>query len=409
MIKSNRFSKNISAVKMSPIVKISELVKDKAQSFREEHGEDFVFFQRGEIGFSTPEYISGALTRALKEGHTRYPRSGGEPVLKEAIIRKLERVNGAKGIQPENVLVTYGGQEALQLSFKLFEGGKGAGFGPCWSCVLENFVPYNDIEFQMVPLRRDFSVDWRALEAVLKTVDFFYLNSPQNPTGKVFSEAEVYKISDMCKQFGVYLISDEAYERIVYDGKSHFSASAINEPHIISCFTFSKAYAMTGWRVGYVVCRDPKVVQLGRLGDYSQTAGVVTFVQHAAAAALNEVAAEQAAISKMMEVYQWRRDLLFNQLNSIEGLEVKKPEGAFYFFPNFDSMIPKGLDKKHREKYIFELLLSHGVAVVYGSCFGQHFDSHVRISFSATDGKQIMRGVERIKTATGGKAWRASA
>ena len=408
-MKAKHFSKNISAVKMSPIVKISELVREKAVTFKKSHGEDFVFFQRGEIGFPTPEYIGSALSKAVKDGHTRYPKSGGEPVLKEAIVRKLERVNGATGLGPENVLVTYGGQEALQLSFKLFEGGKGAGFGPCWSCVLENFVPYNDIDFQLVPLRRDFSVDWVALEDTLKTVDFFYLNSPQNPTGKVFTEAEVYKISDLCKKYGAYLISDEAYERIVYDGGSHFSSTAIDEPHIISCFTFSKAYAMTGWRVGYVVCRDPKIIQLGRLGDYSQTAGVVTFVQHAAAAALNDTVAEQKAISKMMEIYQWRRDLLFNQLNQLPGINVRKPEGAFYFFPDFSQVIPTGLSPERRSKFIFELLMSHGVAVVYGACFGAHFDTNVRISFSAADGRQIMSGVERIKTAMGGIGWKASA
>ncbi|MEM0999408.1 MAG: aminotransferase class I/II-fold pyridoxal phosphate-dependent enzyme [Bacteroidota bacterium] len=394
-----QFSKNISAVKLSPIVKISELVREKAPGYRASTGQDFIYFQRGEIGFNTPEYIIEAAARALREGHTRYPKSGGEPVLKEAIIGKLARLNDAHGLRPENVFVTYGGQEALQLSFKLFEGGKGAGFSPCWSCVLENFVPYNDIEFTLIPLKSDFSVDWTQLETVLRRVDFFYFNNPQNPTGKVFSEAEVRKIAELCGRHGVYLIADEAYERVTFDGRTHFSAASLEQDFIITCFTFSKAYAMTGWRVGYVVCRDPQIIQLGRLGDYSQTAGVVTFVQHAAAYALNEAEEEARVFSEMMAIYDERRALLIKLLGKLDRITVEKPQGAFYVFPDFSALIPSAMPFEERKTYIFEHLLSHGVAVVYGACFGRHFVNNVRISFSTSNLEQIRTGVARIQLA----------
>lgn len=404
-----KFSKNISAVKLSPIVRISELVREKAPGYQAKTGQDFVYFQRGEIGFSTPSYIVEGAAKALEEGRTRYPKSGGEPVLKQAIVSKLERLNGAKDLSPSNILVTYGGQEALQLSFKLFEGGKGAGFGPCWSCVLENFVPYNDIDYTLVPLKSDFSIDWIALELVLRQVDFFYFNNPQNPTGKVFTEVEVRNLAELCEHTGTYLIADEAYERITYDGRKHFSAAAIAKAHIITCFTFSKAYAMTGWRVGYVVCRDPEIVRLGSLGDYSQTAGVVTFVQHAAAHALNAVEEEARVFEEMMQIYDRRRTLLYQELSQIEEITLEKPQGAFYVFPDFSRLIPASVPESKRQTFIFEHLLAHGVAVVYGSCFGAHFDGHVRISFSASNEEQIRMGVKRIKLAINGLRDRAVA
>lgn len=397
MNKQHSFSKTLSQVRLSPIVKISELVKERSVHFKKMHGEDFVFFQRGEIAFSTPGYIIEAAQAALLGGKTRYPKSGGEPILKEAILKKLERSNGTKGLGPDNVLVTYGGQEALQLAFKLFEGKNGAGFGPCWSCVLENFVPYSDINFELVPLLEDFAVNWEVLGKVMQRISFFYLNNPQNPTGKVFTEMEVRRISALCKANGVYLISDEAYEQITFDGVKHFSALALNQPHIIGCFTFSKAYAMTGWRVGYMVCMDPQVIWLCCLGDYSQTAGVVTFVQHAAAAAIEKTKEEAEALGPMMRAYAERRDLLFTLLSEIEGLELNKPEGAFYFFPSFKKWIPETLKGEARQKFIFERLLEKGVAVVYGSCFGEEFSDHVRISFSGTTPNQIIKGVRRLK------------
>lgn len=396
------FSKSLSSIKLSPIVSISELVRERAGKFREQHGEDFVYFQRGEIAFPTPDFIVEAAGKAITAGKTKYPKSGGEPVLKDAIIKKMERFNGATGLNHDNVLVTYGGQEALQLSFKLFEGKRGAGFGPCWSCVLENFVPYCGIDFQVLPLQEDFSVNWKELEEILKTVDFFYFNNPQNPTGKVFEEWEVRLLVRLCKEHGTYLIADEAYDMITYDGVKFFSALSLEESHVIGCYTLSKAFAMTGWRVGYMVCRDPQLIWLCRLGDYSQTAGVVTFAQYGAAEALANEAASEAALAPMMEAYAKRREHLYKLLKEIPGLKVNRPMGAFYMFPSFSAYIPESLRGKERQKFIFEKLLEKGVAVVYGRCFGEGFDDHVRISFSGTTPEQIELGVKRIRETLAG-------
>lgn len=399
MAPSTTFSKSLATLQLSPIVSISERARQLAPAFIERTGEDFVYFQRGEINFPTPDYITAACAKALAQGLTKYPKSGGETVFKEAIARKMARVNGTQGLQADDVIVTYGGQEALELVFKLFEGQRGAGFAPCWSCVLENFVPFCQIDFEEVPLNADFSVNYDALDKVLQHVAFFYLNTPQNPTGKVFTEVEIRAIADLCEQHGVYLISDEAYERIVYDGIDYFSPMALNKDFIIGCYTLSKTYAMTGWRLGYIVCREPKVAKMLRLGDYSQTAGVVTFLQYAGAEALDNTAAEAAFLTPILKEYEFRRNYLYDELCKIEGLKVNRPQGAFYFFPDFSSFVPAYVPATTRTQYVFQKLMDEGVATVFGLAFGRHFSGSLRLSFSCTDQADIARGIARMKVA----------
>ena len=396
------FSQSLRRIRMSPIISISEDVRARAPEFEQKNGKKFVLFQRGEIDLPTPDYIVEAAKQALNEGHTKYPKSGGEPVLKRAIVDKLERQNGAKGIGPDNVVCTYGGQGALELTFKLFEGKRCAAFAPCWSCVLENFVPYCGTDLVQVPLREDFSIDFSILEQTLAEVDFLYLNTPQNPSGKVYSEADIRKIVSLCERHGVYVISDEAYERIVYDGIRYFSPLACHSPWVIGTYTFSKAYSMTGWRLGYLVTRNPEIARLIRLGDYTQTAGVVTFLQHAAAAAYNNVAAEEAAAQAMLAEFTRRRNALCDGLAQIPGVKVTRPEGALYVFPNFSALIPSDVSAQQRPYYVHELLMGAGIAGVYGPAFGGHFSENIRLSFSATPVSVIDNAVGRMKHVLGG-------
>ena len=235
-------------ISLSPIVAISEEVNKKSA----ETGKDFILFQRGEIGFATPQYIIDAAIAALNQGMTKYPISGGHIKLKNAIIQKLSKFNNIHNLQPENIIVTHGGQEGLQLAFKLFEGQKAVGFAPVWSCVLENFVPYARTDFKQIPLESDFSINYNLLEDEIKDAAFLYLNTPHNPTGKIFSKEEIEKIVDICRKHNTFILSDEAYERITFDGKMHFSPMQLDYENIISVYTFSKTHAMTGWRLGYL-------------------------------------------------------------------------------------------------------------------------------------------------------------
>ena len=381
-------------ISLSPIVAISEEVNRKAS----ETGKEFILFQRGEIGFQTPQYIIDALAEALKQGLTKYPISGGHIKLKNAIIKKLNIFNNINGLDPDNIVVVHGGQEGLQLVFKLFEGQKAVGFAPVWSCVLENFVPYSRTDFIQIPLEKDFSINYKLLEEEITDAAFLYLNSPHNPTGKIFSREEVEKIVEICRRYGTYILSDEAYERITFDGKKHFSPIQSDYENIIGVYTFSKTYAMTGWRLGYLVSRNKKLTNIIKLSDYTQTAGVPTYTQFAGAEALLNSSMEKESVDNFMKEFSIRRDALYEGLKSIDGIKLPvKPEGAFYIFPDFSEFVPKDISLEERKLYVYHKLLEAGVATVYGSCFGNYFQNNLRFSYSTTNLQQIEEGLRRIR------------
>ncbi len=388
----NTFNPALEDIRMSPIVSISEEARVRAVEY-EKTGGRFVFFQRGEIDFPTPKFIVDAAKRGMDDGFTKYPKSGGENFFREAVARRL-KVDHDADIEASHVVATYGGQEGLELSFKLFRSG--AGFSPTWSCALENFVPFARIDFAEVPLNSDFSVDYDRVEDAVRNRDFFYLNNPQNPTGKVFTPEELARIVEICTRHGAFVIADEAYEKIVYDGE-HCSLSKLPQENIITVFTMSKAFSMTGWRIGYAVTRNEKVAKLLRLGNYTQTAGVTTFLQFAAAEALNNVRESRAAISSMVEEFRRRRDTLYEGLKDLPGIRIDRPAGAFYMFPNFTEVIPGDLSGEKRNHYVYDILMKEGIATVYGSCFGHHFTDNVRLSFSATPVPVIRDAVERFQ------------
>jgi len=383
-------------ISLSPIVAISEEVNRKSL----ETGKDFILFQRGEIGFQTPQYIIDALTDALNQGQTKYPTSGGHIKLKKAIIQKLEGFNNVKNLEPDNIVVVHGGQEGLQLVFKLFEGQKAVGFAPVWSCVLENFVPYSRTDLRQIPLEKDFSINYDMLEEEIKDAAFLYLNSPHNPTGKIFSKEEIEKIVEICRKYGTYILSDEAYERITFDGKKHFSPMQLDYENIIAVYTFSKTYAMTGWRLGYLVSRNKRLTNIIKLGDYTQTAGVPTYTQCAGAEALSNSKMEKESVANFMEEFSVRRDALYEGLRSMDGINLSvKPEGAFYIFPDFSEFIPQNINKEESKLYVYHKLLDAGVATVYGSCFGKYFQNNLRFSYSTSNLQQIEEGLNRIRKA----------
>ena len=223
------FNPAMEDIRMSPIVSISEEARTRSKEF-EKSGQPFVFFQRGEIDFPTPAFVVEAAKRGLDLGLTKYPKSGGEDFFKDAVAKRLRPDHDSEGIEPSHIVATYGGQEGLELSFKLFKSG--AGFSPTWSCALENFVPFAQLDFVEVPLNRDFSVDFDRVESAVRGREFFYLNNPQNPTGKVFTESELGRIVDICTRHGVFIIADEAYEKIVYEGRALFVGTrAAGEHH----------------------------------------------------------------------------------------------------------------------------------------------------------------------------------
>ncbi|MCF8265521.1 MAG: pyridoxal phosphate-dependent aminotransferase, partial [Melioribacteraceae bacterium] len=167
--------------------------------------------------------------------------------------------------------------------------------------------------------------------------------------------------------------------------------------NIISAFTLSKTYSMTGWRLGYVVTRNQSISRLFRLGDYTQTAGVTTFLQYAAAEALSNIEESTRSVDSMMKEFTQRRNALCIGLKQIPGIEFDYPHGGFYLFPSFTKLIPEKLSGTARELYIYNKLMEAGIATVYGSSFGNHFADYIRFSFSATKVPVIEEAIERIK------------
>lgn len=387
-----KFFEPLHKIEISPIVRIAEKARTIETEYQNKTGRKFIHLERGELNLSTPKSLTDNIKKSLDDGKTKYPKSGGEISFKEKIAEKVVHKNDIENITKDNIIVTMGGQEALNMSLLLFANKVGAGFSPIWSVAVENFVPYANVKFLEVPLTKDFHIDWDILESTMKKIEFFYLNNPQNPSGKVFSYEELSKIVFLCKKYNVFLISDEAYEDVVYGGRKHISTASVEEAQdyadIISCFTFSKSFAATGIRVGYIVSKNSVVIKLLNAMQYTHTAGVPTFLQY--------------GLSNFMEVdlhhnlheFQQRRDLFYDGLKDIKGMHVVKPEGAFYFYPD----VSEGM-KKYPGRDVLDVLMENGLCVVPGWGFTKydHFLNNIRISFSAITLDDIHIAIERFK------------
>jgi aspartate aminotransferase len=398
---SRPFAANFQAIGLSPIVAISEKIRSLAPEF-EKGGEKFAYLQRGELADPTPDFVVQATQRAVAAGLTRYPKAGGEPWFKAAVIEHLEAEHGITGLGPEHVICTYGGQEGLQLVFGLLAGGRVLSFAPVWSCVLENTFPYTDYTLVTTDLKETggrLEVDWADFEAKLPGVDVLYLNSPHNPTGKVFSREEIIRIDALCRRHGVRIVSDEAYKDFVFDGREHFSPLALGGDHIIGVYTCSKGFASTGFRIGFTVCRDADLIHRLTLGEYTQTAGVVPFIQKAFAEALTDNDARPRWQSALREALQRRRDMICERLEPVFGDTLTRPEGAFYVFPNLAGLVPEPVGGERVSDVIVQRFLDHGIAVVPGTAFGdESYARHVRISFSGVSDEVLEAGLDRMLT-----------
>ncbi len=396
---SREFAKPFQAIGLSPIVAISEQIRSLAPEF-EKSGRPFAFLQRGELADPTPDFVVSATHEALDAGLTRYPKAGGEPWFKEAVIEHLEQEHNISGLLPENVLCTYGGQEGLQLVFGLLAGGTVLSFAPVWSCVLDNTFPYtsfNLVTSELMEVEGRLEVDFEDLERKLQGVDVLYLNTPHNPTGKVFSKQELLRIDKLCRRYEVRIVSDEAYKDFVFDGAQHISPLSFGGDHSIGVYTCSKGFAATGFRIGFVVCRDAALIRRLTLGEYTQTAGVVPFIQKAFAEALTnrvERPEWQAALLAKLEA---RRDLICERLAPVLGEDLYKPEGAFYIFPNLANVVSVPEMESDPSQYILQRFLDHGIAVIPGTAFGdENYAHHVRLSFSGVTDHVLDVSLDRV-------------
>jgi len=384
---TDKFHNTFKDLRLSSIVAISEKIK-----WLEENGRTIIKFQRGDLNIDTPVYVKEAITNALNAGRTHYPRSGGEPSFKEAAV-KYHAESGVN-LDKEDIVCLHGGQEGLQLSFGLFRGKKALGFSPYWPCLTGNIFPYAETDFNTLELEvigGKLTFDPNKLEDKLKKVDLFYHNSPHNPTGKVFTSEELSTINDLAKKHNVEIISDEPYDKIVYDCIKHTSMLEFENEDAIIVLSGSKSFAATGLRFGHTVCRNKDITKLLARANYSQTAGVATPIQDAYATALSNIKEREVWFDELRTELQKRRDILYKELHQIFP-DLTKPEAAFYAFPNCENFIPK--DVVDKDKYLLNLFLGNNVGIIPGGTFGK--PGYMRISFSATSIKETQDGGEKI-------------
>jgi len=328
----------------------------------------------GEPFFETPDAIKEAATRALAANQTHYAPSSGVPALREALVEKLAAKNSIAA-SVEEVLVTVGGMQALYAAFEtvLDPGDHVMVFSPYWTPISDLVIgaQARPLLVPTVSARRHGIRQTLEQFATTKTRAIYY-NTPQNPSGVVFTRAEAQEVSDFAIKRDLIVFSDEAYEDLVYDGE-HVSIASLPgmAERTISCFTFSKTYGMTGWRAGYVVAQEPFMTGMRKVVLYS-TNGVSTPTQYAMIEALKTPEAE---ITTRRKEYRLRRDLLVSGLNHV-GLTCEFPAGAFYAFPNVEK-----IHKISRTAAAILLDQAH-IATIAGSVFGAQGEGHLRFGYA---------------------------
>ena len=381
--KSIHLGKRLDEVGFSDIVQIRNEVLELRAAGKPVHA-----FHGGEPFFETPETIKYAGLKALAENKTRYAPSSGIEPLRAAIVRKLETKNHIDaGL--DDVIVTVGGAHALYVAFQavLDPGDDMLLFAPYWTPI-RDMVILAGARPVMVPTS---TARRNGLTASLEhystpATRAIYYNTPQNPSGVVFSRKEAEEVAAFAKKHNLVVIADEAYEDLVYEG-GHVSIASLPgmAERTITCYTFSKTYAMTGWRAGYAVSKEPFMTGLRKLVLYS-TNGVSTPTQWAA---LEALAVPEDAIAARREQYRQRRDLLVHGLNDL-GLECELPAGAFYAFPSVRKI------HKDSRRVATQFLEQAHVATIPGVVFGAQGEGHVRFSY-AVPPEAIQAGLDALR------------
>ncbi len=389
-------SKRASSIKPSPTLAISA----KAKKLKSE-GVDIINFGIGEPDFDTPQNIKKAAIEAINNGFTKYCPVPGTPELKKAIISKLKSENNLEYL-PEEIIVSCGAKHSL---YNIFQ----AVFDPEDEVIIPSpyWVSYPDMAILAGALpvivstddKTNFKVTAKQIEHVITSkTKALVLNSPSNPTGNTYTLDELKEIADVCIKHNILIISDEIYEKLVYDNFKFYSIAQVNkevQKQTLVVNGVSKAFAMTGWRIGY--CAGPKEIISAMTKIQSQSTSNPTSISlKATTEALNGPKDE---MEKMRQEFEKRRNYIVDKLNSINGIKCVKPNGAFYVFPN----ILKLLGKKYGNKTIntdielCEYLLDNAkIAVVPGSAFG--LPGYIRLSY-ATSMENIIKGIDRLAKA----------
>ncbi|ACV10896.1 aminotransferase class I and II [Halorhabdus utahensis DSM 12940] len=377
------FAERVTRVEPSATIAISNLAAEL-----EADGVDVVDLSVGEPDFDTPENVKNAAKEAMDAGNTGYTPSDGIPELKDAIVEKLH-ADGLTQYESENVLVTPGGKQALYEVFQslIDDGDEVCLLDPAWVSYEAMVKLAGGSLTRVDTAAHGFDLE-PALDDLAATVsddtELLVVNSPGNPHGSVYSDAALEGVRDLAVEHDITVISDEIYKEITYDGREATSLGTLEgmADRTITLNGFSKAYAMTGWRLGYFAGPEELIEQAGKLHSHSVTCAV-NFVQHAGVEALRNT---DETIEEMRAAFEQRRDMLVD-LFAEHGKDVPEPEGAFYMMLPVD-----GDDQDWAEKAVEE---AH-VATVPGSPFGT--PGYVRLSYAASR-ERLREAVERLAEA----------
>ena len=392
-----QLSNLISSVEESRTLAITSLIKKlKAE------GKNVLSFSAGEPDFPTPAFIKEAAIKAINNNFTYYTANEGYPDLIKTIIKKFKEDNGLE-FNPENILVSSGAKHSLfNILLAICNPGDEVIFqSPYWvsypemarlaraeSVIIDAGV---ETEYKILPA---------ALEkAITEKTKVFLFNSPSNPTGTVYSKKEILALAEVLKGKDIFVLTDEIYEKIVFDGEEHFSIGTVDylKDKTITVNGVSKAYSMTGWRIGYA--GGPKeIIKLARNLQSHSTSNAASISQAAAQAALSN---QSPDIDMMVGEFKKRRDFIVSELNKIPGVKCPVPKGAFYVFYDVSSYYGKsvnGLKIKDSTSFCNYILSEQNVGLVPGVAFGN--DNCVRMSYACSQA-QIEDGLGRLHKALG--------
>jgi len=356
-------------------------------------GKDVIGFGAGEPDFDTPSFIKKAAIASIERGETKYTPASGLPALKKSVCRKFKNENGLE-YAPDEVIINCGAKHSLfNVILCLAEQDDEVIIpAPYWVSYPEMVKASGatPIEVKCGP---DFKITPSLLkENITAKTKILILNSPSNPTGALYTKDELKELSSVILENGIYVISDEIYEHLTYEeefyGIAQVSPEMKNRTIVIN--GISKAYSMTGWRIGYAAGDREIIAACGRLQSHS-TSNPATVSQYAAIEALDSPESSRA-IQEMVAEFRKRRDYIYDEISSIDGIKVNRPAGAFYIFPDISSLLRGGISSS--DEFATKLLEEKLVAVVPGEGFGA--PGYIRLSYAASM-DNISKGLSRIK------------
>ncbi len=388
-----RFAKR-TEIPANPIVVIGDRVHEMLA-----RGEKVIMFHAGDVGWDTPQFIKDAAYKALNRGYTHYAPSSGYPEFKTALAEKLAERNGIYVDRSAEIIVTQSATYGIYISIlALLDPGDEM-------LLLDPFYPSYEICVKMaggipvfIPTHEQ--DEWKASSGEIESrvtprTKGIMINFPNNPTGEVPGKEELESIAEIAKKHDLFVISDEAYETVTFDGLKHHSIASLPgmKERTATIFSFSKTYAMTGWRLGYTVGPHAFIKRANVIHE-TVLAHVTSHSQMAGLAALRS---SQDFTSQIMRELDARRRFLVEGLNKIRGVSCKMPKGAFYCFP---SIKKSGMSSQQFSEH---LLLKGNVCVTPGTAFGKCGEGYVRLAYSQTTIQEISTGLERMTTVFGKK------